>query len=130
MVPAAAVDKNAGDYRSVAAGRRGGDERVLTSFGISLSCSWGQLARWCGLGGAEHGRGRYRRRRAAKALCQRRCRAPEMAWRGGELVRGSAVEQGPGTGRVECGSAARRLSARACKMCALGAPRARTEPAR
>ena len=37
----------------------------------------------------------------------------------GELVRGSAVEQGPGTGRVECGSAARRLSARACKTCLL-----------
>ena len=48
----------------------------------------------------------------------------------GRLVRGSAMQRGPGPGRVECGSAACRLSARACKTCVLGAPRARTAPAR
>ena len=126
----AAVDKNAGDRGAVAAGRRGGDERVPTSFRIRSSCSQGQLARAGGLGGADHGRSSLPTPACRQELCQRRCRAPEVAWRVGELVRGSAGEQGPGTGRVECGSVARRLSARACKTCALGAPRARTEPAR
>ena len=62
----AAVDKNAGDRRYVAAGRRGGDERVATGSRISLSCSRGQLARWGGLGGAVRSGIRCRRRRAAK----------------------------------------------------------------
>ena len=38
--------------------------------------------------------------------------------------------EGPGSGHVERGSAACRRSARACKTCALGAPRARTAGAR
>ena len=46
------------------------------------------------------------------------------------VVRVSAGEQGPGAGRGEGGSATRRLGARACKTCALGAPRARTGRAR
>ena len=50
----------------------------------------------------------------------------EVCGEGASVWRGSAGELGPGTGRVEGGSAARRLSARACKTCALGAPRART----
>ena len=57
MVLVAAVDKNAGDRRSVAAGRRGGNERVPTSLWMSSGCSRGQLARAGGLGGAVHGRG-------------------------------------------------------------------------
>ena len=51
------MDKNAGDRRFVAAGRRGGDERVPTGSRINSSCSQGQLARAGGLGGADHGRG-------------------------------------------------------------------------
>ena len=54
----------------------------------------------------------------------------EVCCEGASVWRGSAGELGPVTGRVEGGSAARRLSARACKTCALGAPRARTGPTR
>ena len=73
---------------------------------------------------------RCRRRRAAKSSASGA--VGRQGWRGewASVVRGSAGEQGPGTGRDEGGSATRRLSARACKTCALGAPRARTGHAR
>ena len=66
LAPAVAEDKIVGDHFPIVAGHRGGDESVPTSMRISTSYSQGQLARWRGLGGAEHGRGRCRRRRAAK----------------------------------------------------------------
>ena len=81
--------------------------------------------------------GRRRPRRnplPTPACCQgrglRRSRASEIPWSRGRLVHGSAMQRGPGSGRVACGSAACRRSARACKTCTLGAPRARTAPAR
>ena len=69
---------------------------------------------------------RCRRRRAAKSSASGAVGG--QGWRGewARLVRVSAGEQGPGTGRGEGASATRRLGARACKMCSLGAPRART----
>ena len=84
LAPAVAEDKIAGDHLSVVAGHRGGDERVPTSMRISTSYSQGQLARWCGLGGAGHGRGRCRCRRAAKgaasgAAGRQRCRGAGAA---------------------------------------------------
>ena len=80
QAPVVAEDKIAGDHFSVVAGHRGGDERVPTSMRISTSYSQGQLARWCGLGGAEHGRGRCRRRRAAKGSASGA--AGRQRWRG------------------------------------------------
>ena len=67
LAPAVAEDKIAGDHFTVVAGHRGGDESVPTSKWMSTGCSSGQLARAGGLGGADHGRARCRRRRAAKA---------------------------------------------------------------
>ena len=64
--PAAAVDKNAGDRRSVAAGRRGGNERLPTSLRMSSSCSrgsWRAHVAWAAPSMAE---ACCRRRRAAK----------------------------------------------------------------
>ena len=110
MVPAAAVDKNAGDRRSVAAGRRGSDERVSTSLWMSSGCSRGQLARAGGLGGAVHGRACCGRPLAAVADLM----AALWGSRGGSAVReGAGVlaagGQGPerARGGRQCDAAAR-----------------------
>ena len=71
-----------------------------------------------------------RRRRAAKSSAsgvagRQRCRG---GW--ASVVRVSVGEPGPCAGCGGGGSATRRLGARACKTCALGAPRARTERVR
>ena len=126
MVPAVAVDKNAGDRRSVAAGRRGGDERVPTSLWMSSGYSRGQLARAGGLGGAVHGRACCGRPLAAVADLT----AALWGSRGGSAAReGAGVlaagREGPEQARGD-GRGTRRLGARACKTCALGASRART----
>ena len=126
-VPAAAVDKNAGDRRSVAAERRGGDERLPTSLRMSSSCSRGQLARAGGLGGAVHGRGLL-----PTPACRQGSPDGGTVGRQGGLEgsgewarpgRGPAGEQRPGARRGD-------PCARTCKTRALGAPRTRTLHAR
>ena len=121
-----AEDKIAGDHFPVVAGHRGGDESVPTSGRISTACALGQLACAGGLGGAVRGGIRCRRRRAAKAALQGARESLEGTGERASAWRGSAGEQGSEMGRDEGGSAACRRSARACKTCALGAPRART----
>ena len=130
LAPAVAEDKIAGDHFSVVAGHRGGDESVPTSGRISTACALGQLACAGGLGGAVRGGIRCRRRRAAKAALQGARESLEGTGERASAWSGSAGEQGPEMGRDEGGRAACRLSARACKTCALGAPRARTAGAR
>ena len=121
-----AVDKNAGDRHSVAAGGRGGDERLRTSLWMSSGCSRGQLACGGGLGGAVHGRAHCGRPLAAAAdltaaLWSSRGGSAAREGAGVLAVRGEWPERARGGG-----SGTRRLGARACKTCALGAPRART----
>ena len=125
-----AVDKNAGDRHSVAAGGRGGDERLWTSLWMSSGCSRGQLACGGGLGGAVHGRAHCGRPLAAAADLT----AVLWSSRGGSAARGGV---GASTGRGEgperargIGSGTRRLGARTCKTRALGAPRACTPSVR
>ena len=62
-----AMDKNTGDRHSVAAGGRGGDERLQTSLWMSSDYSRGQLVHACSSGGSVHGRGYYGRPLAAMA---------------------------------------------------------------
>ena len=121
LAPAVAEDKIAGDHFSVVAGHRGGDERVPTSMRISTSYSQGQLARWCGLGGADHGRSSLPTPACRQKLCQRRCRAPGVAWRVGEcsarLCRRARAMCGTRRGRqcdavARCARAKRALGAR------------------
>ena len=75
-------------------------------------CSGAAGVRW------RFGRRRPRRNPLPTPACrqgrgQRRSRAPERSWSRGRLVRGSAMQRGPGSGRVECGRVACRRSARA-----------------
>ena len=89
--------------------------------------SWRALAVWAAPSVAESAAD-------AGVLPRRRCRVPGGSLEGtGERAsawRGSAGEQGSEMGRDEGGSVACRRSARACKTCALGAPRARMAGAR
>jgi len=130
LAPAVAEDKIAGGHFSIVAGHRGGDESVPTSKWISTGSALGQLACAGGLGGAVRGGIHCQCRHAAKAALQGARESLEGTGERASAWRGSAGEQGSEMGRDEGGSAACRRSARACKTCALGAPRARTAPAR